>query len=114
MLTTKDLDGFEPHTIFAQGFGFIEHPYFNDAKKTLGRDGRSTKVKWVATVGGVGDWKIYHSLDANLEKADYLDGTDHLSASYEQVYRSGASLYDRKTIRKLMPCTDEALKRYRN
>ena len=114
MLTVKDLEETLPNTVFAKGYGFIEHPWFNDAVNNLEPDGRSVKVKWVALRGGIADWKIYHSLDANLEKADYLDGTDHLNASWEQVLRAGAGLHNRDKIRELVPCTDEALKLYRD
>ena len=112
-LTLKMLKEMEPDTIFAKGYTTIEHPWFNDATN-LEPDGRSVKVKYVAVRGGIWDWKIYHSLDANLEKHDYLDGTDHLNASYDQIYRFGAGLHNREDIKRIVPCTPEALNMYRD
>lgn len=114
LLTLQDLKNMEPNTIFAKGEGYIEHPWFNDAKINLEEDGRSVKVKWVAYRGGIHDWKIYHSLDANLERSDYLDGTNHLEVSWERILQAGAGLHNREKIRELVPCTDEALEMYRD
>ena len=114
MLTIKKLKEMKPNTVFAKEVGLIEHPWFNNAKETLCEDGRSTQVKWIAIRGGIHDWAIYHSLDANLEPARYLDGISHLEASWEMIERGGAKLHDRETIKKLVPCTDEALEMYRD
>lgn len=118
-LTVADLKKMKPETIFAKGWGYIEHPWFNDAKPVseggnLEPDGRSVKVKWVAFRGGIADWKIYHSLDANLERGLYLGSNDHLNASWNTILLHGAGLHKREEIRKLVPCTDEALELYRD
>ena len=114
MLTVKKLKAMNSFTIFAKGEGLIEHPWFNDAKGNLEPDGRSVKVHWVAIRGGWHDWAIYHSLDANLEHGRYLDGTDHLKATWQQIADHGAKLRDRDKIRELVPCSDEALEMYRD
>lgn len=112
-LTIKELKGMEPDKIFASGITLIEHPWFNDAKKTIEKDGKSTLVKWIAIRGGIHDWAIYHSLDANLEKADYLDGKEHLKASKEMIASCGAKLHNGDKIKKLVPCDEEAFGMYR-
>lgn len=112
-LTIKKLKEIEPNTIFASGIGLIEHPWFNDAKISLEEDGRSTKVKWVATRGFIHDWAIYHSLDANLEQSRNLDGVNHLQSTNEQIARAGAKLRDENKIKEFVPCDDEAFKMYR-
>lgn len=108
----------KPNEMFASGETFIEHPWFNDAKKiseggNLEADGRSVRVKWVAIRGGIHDWAIYHSLDANLEPADYLDGTSHLSASNEKITDYGAKLRDIDKIKELVNPDKEAMEMYR-
>lgn len=123
MLTLQQLKEMKPNTIFASGVGTIEHPWFNDAKKvseggSLEEDGRSTKVKWVAIRGGYHDWAIYHSLDANLEMANYLDGTSHLQESElqeseQRIADNGAKLRKEEDIKRFVPCEDEAFKMYR-
>lgn len=118
-LTTEDLDAMEPNTVFQWGETLIEHPWFNDARPAnkggnLEADGRSVKVNYVVLRGGIGDFKIYHSLDANLDSSKYLEGSGHLNASYDHVLKRGASLHDVETIRRIVPCTDEAFERYRH
>jgi len=71
-------------------------------------------VKFVVIRGGIHDWAIYHSLDANLEHSDYLGGVEHLDASWEQISRFGGKVHNREIIQRLVPCTDEALKMYRD
>jgi len=118
MLTLQQLKEMKPHTIFASGIGSIEHPWFNDAKKisqggNLEEDGKTTKVKWVAIRGFYHDWAIYHSLDANLEHSDYLDGFSHLLATDEQIANSGAKLREEEDIKRFVSCDDDAFKMYR-
>lgn len=112
-LTVEALKGFAPHSIFAGGYGTIEHPWFNDAVETLEADGRSTTVRWVAVRGGIHDWAIYHSLDANFIAADYLDDPSHLEVEPERIARGGTKVRDEQTIRAWVPCTDEAFDLYR-
>ena len=118
MLTVNDLDRMAPKTIFASGIGLIEHPWFNDATPvseggSLEEDGRNTKVKWVAMRGQIHDWAIYHSMDANLCKADFFDSQFHLALPDSMIADHGAKLYDRAKIKEFVPCDDEAFKLYR-
>jgi len=92
---------------------YCEKINVNIFNTNLEKDGYSVKVKFVAVRGGIHDWTIYHSLDANLTYRDYLDGFEHLDASYEQIYKSGAKLYDVYKIKELVPCTIEAFNLYR-
>lgn len=117
MLTVEDLERFTPG-IFASGEALVEHPWFNNAKKkseggSLEEDGRSTLVKWVVVRGNYTDWAVYRSLDSNLEPADNLDGSTHLMASFALIARHGTKLMRDNEIRKLVPCTDEAMALYR-
>lgn len=110
MLTIEKLKQLEPG-IFATGQGKILHPWFNNAKNI--DENNETPVKWVAIRGGIHDWAIYHSMDANICKADYFDDSEHLNASTEQIARGGAKLYDENKIKEFVPCDDEAFALYR-
>jgi hypothetical protein len=113
ILTVDKLKQMEPNTIIASGIGLIIHPWFNQAKSVLEKDGRSTKVKWVAIRGGIHDWAIYHSMDANICPHDYFDCDCHLQASEMFICDYGAKLYDVTKIKEFVPCDDEALQMYR-
>ncbi len=54
--------------------------------------------RWVAVAGAVNDWAIYF---------------DHEGHTYRFIHEWGKKLYDVDKIKKLVPCTDEALKNYR-
>ena len=119
MLTIKYLKKMKPGTIFATGVGTIEHPWFNNASLvskcgTLEPDGISTKVKWIAIRGGIHDWAIYHSMDANFIMERYLDDPIHLTMSDEKIAQCGAKLHKEKDIKRFVPCDDEAFKMYRH
>ena len=114
ILTLKKLQEMHPNSMFAVGFGLITHPWFNNAKKVLEADGRSTKVKWVAIRGGIEDWAIYHSMDANICKEDYFDCNCHLRATEEMISDHGAKLHDIERIKEFVPCDEEALEMYRH
>ena len=120
-----------PSGIFASGNTFIVHPWFNNAKFLFNEkhelwDGSDeygvaaskgymyVNVNWVAIRGSYHDWAIYHSLDANLEPGEYLDGVVHLLASNDQIARSGAKLHTEAKIKELVPCDDEAFEFYRD
>jgi len=111
MITIKDLKGMPSNTIFASGIGLIEHPWFNNAKNV--DENNETPIKWVAIRGGIHDWAIYHSMDANICKADYFDDSEHLEASNERIARGGAKLTNAKKIKEFVPCDDEAFNMYR-
>lgn len=114
MITLEDLKQMEPG-IFAWGISKIKHPYYpcyDRTLETVDKDGY-TMVKWVAVRGHIYDWCIYHSLDAILEKNDYLDGDSHLSTSNETIARVGAKLYDEDKIKELVKCSPDAFLMYR-
>ena len=121
MLTIEQLKQMRPNTIIAKGEGFIRHPWFSKvtyemkkgAYKTVTPSGL-TKVKWIATRGGIHDWAIYHSLDSNFCQADYLDHPMHLETSYEDIINWGAKLHEEDEIRRLVPCDNEAFSMYRH
>jgi len=110
LLTEYDLRNMNPNTIFAHGFGYIEHPWFNDVT-ILEPDGRSVRVKWVAVRGIMWDWAIYHSLP--FEKERYFDGTEHLNTSIDRIVRSGDKVRNEWEIRSMVPCSEDAFKLYR-
>lgn len=98
---TKEAYDLLPNGIFYKGYGFMEHPWFNDAVKTLvGK--RYGIVKFVLYKTDYG-WGCIKSLNANLELSDYLDGFDHLSASYQRIYAVGQKVYDLQSVFSLLP-----------
>lgn len=109
-LTKEMLESAEPNSIIYTGAGFIEHPWFNDAKTSLLSDGRSTTVNYVVyKIGTPLGWCIHHSLDSNFERASYLDGSSHLVVSYEQIARLGAKLHNKEEVLALINCDPESL-----
>lgn len=121
MLTLDKLKAMKPDEIFAKGQTLILHPWFNNTNVTCLNErgepearGRYCKVNWLAIRGGIHDWAIYHSLDANLEKANYLDGTSHLERSWEDIADHGAKLHNRAKIIELVEPDKEALSWYRD
>lgn len=90
-LTPEQLDNMTPHKIFSDG-------YVKDAWDGVNMTGSNKAMRWMAQRGGIGDWCIYiHWADKGLH---YI--ADH-----------GDKVTSEKHIRRLVPCTDEALKRYR-
>jgi len=85
MLTQDMLNEFEPFTVINSG---------------IVADSRlhHSPVRWVAVRGGVGDWAIYYH---------------HADKSVEFVRNSGDKCIFPDVIRELIPCTDEAFKKYR-
>jgi len=112
-LTKKMVENAEPNSIIVSGYGYIEHPWFNDAVGNLESDGRSVLVKWVAVRGYIADWAIYHSLDASFVQEPYLDSKDHLDVSFYNVAKHGQKLYWEDLICGLVDCDEEVLKMYR-
>ncbi len=120
MLPLQKLKEIKPNTIFLKGTGLVIHPWFNNEPENLvdengepNKKGKYVKVKWVAIRGGIHDWAIYHSLDANLESSDYLGGFFHLISSYEDIAKYGAKLRKEEEIKKFIPCDEEAFGMYR-
>ena len=89
-LTPEDIKNMKPG-IFAEGVALDNQYGIN-----MFRSGKP--LRWVAVRGGAPDWKIYCHF---MEK------------SREEVASNGDKVCDEETIRKLVPCTDEALKMYR-
>ena len=56
-------------------------------------------IRWIAKVGSANDWAIYY------HKPDMTDAF---------IKAHGIKVKDEANIRKLVPCTDEALKKYRH
>lgn len=103
--------------IFKSGICLIEHPWFNQCKKIseggcLEEDGRSTKVKYVALKSG-NTWAIFHSLDANFVKEDYLDSSKHLLCDNNLIAKLGSKMYNQLTIKELINCDEDVFALYR-
>lgn len=92
MLTLQQLKDMEPDTIFATG-------ETKDGYDTVNMYGKGQDLKWVATRGGIHDWAIYIAPD------DWDD---------LRIKQFGDKVHDRKSIKKLVPCDDEALEMYRD
>jgi len=90
-LTLEDLQGMNPG-IFADGMA-LDNPYGINMTRS------SKLLRWVAVRGGAPDWKIY---------CHFGDKTK------EEVASNGDKIHDEETIRRLVPCTDEAFKMYRH
>ena len=85
-LTIDKLKNMSPEERFATGTGTYPELY-------------ETEIRWVAVRGrGMPDWCIYYHLS---EK------------SVDMVAREGDKCYDESVIKRLVPCNDEAYKRYR-
>ena len=93
-LTLKKLDNLK-EGIFAKG-ETVDSPEGANMANT------GKTIKWVAVRGVINDWAIY--LDNPFEPED----------SYQDVANWGDKLHNRETIKKLVPCDDEALERYRD
>jgi hypothetical protein len=90
-LTLEKLKSMEPKTIFASG---LDH----DSPGGVNMTGSGKAVRWVAVRGGIHDWCIYvHWSDRTIE----------------EIRRAGDKVCDKETIRRLVPCTDEAFAMYR-
>lgn len=86
MLDRKMLKDMPPGTIFATGEGLYPRLH------------REIPTKWVAVRGGIDDWAIYYGKDT--------DTIQHI-----RDYGNKVTMKD--TIKELVPCDDEAFKRYR-
>lgn len=91
MLTLKDLKELEPSTIFAKGTTLVED-YWDTSKEM--------QIDWVAVRGGIYDWAIYYQLT-------------HLQWDEYQIKDNGEKMHNEKSIKKCVPCDDEAFKMYR-
>jgi len=91
MLTLEMLKKMKPG-MFAKGESVDSHLGIN-----MTNSGKM--LKWVAVRGRIWDWAIY----CNLAEDN----------SYEWICASGYKVYSEATIRRLVPCDNEAYKMYR-
>jgi len=91
MLTLEELKNMKPDTIFCSGV--IEN---SSLGIFMTRDGGM--LRWIAIRGYKWDWAIY--LGWEYRSKEWL--MDH-----------GDKVHDKKVIRRLIPCSDEAFKMYR-
>ena len=84
-----------PQGIFAQGLTI-------DSPEGINMANTQKPIKWVAVRGYIYDWAIY------------ADNPYSPRYDYEGVRDMGDKVHDRDTIKKLVPCDDEALKMYRS
>jgi hypothetical protein len=89
-LTPEDIKNMYPG-IFAEGIAL-------DDQYGTHMTGSHAPLRWVAVRGGAPDWKIY---------------CHYIEKSREEVASNGDKVCDEETIRRLIPCTDEAFKMYR-
>ena len=90
-LTVKQLEEMSYDKIFAKG-------EIIDSPQGLNMSNSKGMLRWIAVRGAVGDWAIYcHWADKN----------------WEWINRLGDKVYDKRNIKMLVPCTDEAFRRYR-
>jgi hypothetical protein len=92
MLTLQQLKDMEPDTVFDTGLT-------TDDAKGINMTGSGQQLRWIATRGGIHDWAIY----THLAERD---------SSW--IKKFGDKVHNRKTVKKLVPCDDEALGMYRD
>lgn len=92
LLTIEKFQALEPDMIFATG-------ETTDGYDTVNMYGKGQHLKWIAKTGGGNDWAIY------IAPSDW---------SEDQIKATGDKVHDRESIKKLVPCTDEVLERYRD
>ncbi len=118
-LTKEMVEKAEPESIIHSGIAYREHPWFNQAKSVedggcLEEDGRSAKMGYVIYRGFVSDWCIYHTFDANLQSADYLDDPNAKNTSPERIANHGGKLHRDMDILAVVDCNEETLELYRH
>ena len=92
MLTLKQLKVMAPDTIFDSGQAM-------DDGSGINMSNTGSLLRWVAVRGGIHDWAIY---------------CDLLYKSIDEVRDMGEKIHDRETVKRLVPCDDEALAMYRD
>jgi len=93
VLTLKKLKDSQPDSIIASGKVINSHEGVYITNNRLGHT-----MKWFAVRGVIHDWCIYIHWASNTD---------------EFVLSSGDKVSNRDTIKKLVPCDNEALKMYR-
>ena len=91
MLTIVKLKEMKPNTIFLSGMSI-------DSPEGINMDRSGKMLHWVAIRGGIHDWAIYCGLQ------DW---------SKELVASNGNKVTFEETIKRLVPCDEEAFKMYR-
>lgn len=91
MLTLKDLKAMQPGLIFRSGTA-------QNSPKGIFMTREGGQLRWVAVRGDIWDWAIYCHWVGRTE----VWIKDH-----------GDKVTNKETIRKLVPCNDEAFKMYR-
>lgn len=91
MLTLQMLKEMMPDTIFATGT-------MNDSEDGLFMNGSNRELRWVAVRGGIHDWCIY---------------CHHAEYDVEYIKRHGDKVCDKRNIKRVVECDDEAFKMYR-
>lgn len=102
-LTVDALKAMEPGKVFATG------ETTNDPEGVfMTREHSGRKLLWIAKRGDAYDWTIYIGW-AEREPGDHpLAPID-----YDAIMSNGDKIMNDVSIRKLVPCTDEALSLYR-
>lgn len=91
-LTLKDLHELPPHSVIATGLTIDNYTGVN-------MSGSDNVLRWVAVRGEIHDWAIYIGFSVQ---------------SVDEISRHGDKVYDKGSIKKLVPCDDEAFAKYRH
>jgi len=91
MLTLQQLNDMAPGTTIATGT-------VSDNAVGVNMTNSGKLLRWVAVCGGANDWAIY------IYWAE---------ADEEYIRQQGDKVINKENIKKLVPCDDEAFKRYR-
>lgn len=91
MLTLQQLKDMKPNTIFEFKAG-------KNSERTF---------MWVAVRGGIHDWAIYTSMNSR-------PGIDFWAGDKQGLADHGQKVHDRKLVKELVSCDDEALEMYRD
>ncbi len=91
MLTLQQLKEMKSGTIFLNGMSI-------DSPDGINMDRSGKMLHWVAVRGGIHDWAIYCGL------ADW---------SMDLVASNGNKVHNEETIKRLVPCDEEAFEMYR-
>ena len=95
-ITLQMLKDMPPHKMFAWGNLF-------DSPNNINISNTGKELGWCAIRGVIHDWAIYvqpvYAVDEDWD--------------YHKIARMGDKIYNKKYIRMLVPCDDEALEMYR-
>jgi len=92
MLTLKRLKEMESDTMFLKGESV-------DSPDGINMINSGKQLRWVAIRGGIPDWAIYcHWADKD----------------WDWIKRQGDKVYSEETIKRLVPCDEEAFEMYRH